>query len=104
MFSQIKDIKHIEHNFHSVDRVMPRVGTWGCGGESKSFSVRICDGAPSTERFVSVLFLLCFHAHLFIDALCSPAGKVLAPWLSFVMSNYFKVITFTLVSWVRCGA
>ena len=23
----------------------------------------------------SVLFLLCFHAHLFIDSLCSPAGK-----------------------------
>ena len=49
------------------------------------------------------LFLLCFHAHLFIDALWSPAGKGLTSWLSFVMSNC-EVITFPLVSWVRCGA
>ena len=31
--------------------------------------------------------LLCFRSRLFIDALCSPAGKGLASWLSFVMSN-----------------
>ena len=31
-----KDRKHIEQNFHSVARVMPRVGTWGCWGESKT--------------------------------------------------------------------
>ena len=36
---------------------------------------------------ISVLFLLCFCARLFIDALWSPAGKGLASWLSFVMSN-----------------
>ena len=52
---------------------------------------------------ISVLFLLCFSAHLFIDALWSPAGKGLTFWLSFVMS-YCEVITFTLVSWVGCGA
>ena len=51
----------------------------------------------------SVLFLLCFHVHLFIDALWSPAGKGLTSWLSFVMSNC-EVVTFPLVSWVRCGA
>ena len=40
---------------------------------------------------------------LFIDALRSPAGKGRTSWLSFVMSNY-EVVTFLLVSWVRCGA
>ena len=43
------------------------------------------------------------HAHLFVDALWSPAGKGLTSWLSFVMSNC-DVVTFPLVSWVRCGA
>ena len=43
------------------------------------------------------------HAGLFIDALWSPAGKGLTSWLSFVMS-YCEVVTFPLVSWVRCGA
>ena len=52
---------------------------------------------------ISVLFLLCFRARLFINALWSPAGRGLASWLSFVMSNY-EVVTFPLVSWVRCGA
>ena len=50
MFSQIKDRKHIEQNFHSVVRVMPRVGTWGVLGGGKIFSVGICDGAPSTAH------------------------------------------------------
>ena len=49
VFSQIKDRKHIEHNFHSVARVMPGVGLVGAGGV-KNFSVGICDGAPSTAR------------------------------------------------------
>ena len=47
--------------------------------------------------------LLCFDARLFVDALRLPAGKELAAWLSFVMSNC-DVVTFQLVSWVRCGA
>ena len=33
------------------------------------------------------VYLLCFSTRLFIDSLWSPAGKVLASWLSFVMSN-----------------
>ena len=41
--------------------------------------------------------LLCFHERLFVDALCSPAGKGLTSWLSFVMSNC-DVFTFPLVS------
>ena len=36
---------------------------------------------------ISVLFLLCFRARFFIDALLSPAGKKLTSWLLFVMSN-----------------
>ena len=48
-------------------------------------------------------FLFCFCAHLFIDALWSPAGKGMTSWLSFVMSNC-EVVPFPLVSWVRCGA
>ena len=51
----------------------------------------------------SVLLLLCFRARLFIDALWSPAGKGLTSLLSFVMSNC-EVVTFSLVSWVRCGS
>ena len=49
------------------------------------------------------LVLLCFYAHLFIDALWSPAGKGLNSWLSFVMSNC-DVVTFPLVTLVRCVA
>ena len=49
------------------------------------------------------IVLLCFHAHLLIYALWSPAGKELTSWLAFVMSNC-DVVTFLLVSWVRCGA
>ena len=49
------------------------------------------------------LVFLCFHARMFVDALWSPAGKGLTSWLSFVMSNC-DVVTFPLVSWVRCGA
>ena len=61
-----------------------------------------------TESFVDHLFYFClvlyrFPARMFIDALWSPAGKGLASWLSFVMSNC-EVVTFQLVPWVRCGA
>ena len=49
---------------------------------------------------ISVFFLLCFRARLFIDALGPPAGKGLASWLSFVMSNC-EVDTLSLISWVE---
>ena len=42
------------------------------------------------------------RSRLFIDALCSPAGKGLTSWLSFVMS-YCELDTFLLVSWEGCG-
>ena len=50
-----------------------------------------------------MFFLLCFHACLFVDALWSPAGTGLTSRLSFVISNC-DVVTFPLVSWVRCAA
>ena len=52
---------------------------------------------------ISILFLLCFRARLFVDALWSPAEKGLTSWLSFMVSNC-EVVTSPLVSWVRCGA
>ena len=48
MFSQIKDIKHIEHN--SVARVMFQGRDFGVLGADKTFGVGICDGAPSTAH------------------------------------------------------
>ena len=52
--------------------------------------------------FFSILCLLCLCVRLFICALLSPAGKGLTSWFSFVESNC-KFVTFSLVSWVRCG-
>ena len=57
----LKDRKHIEQNYHSVARVIPRGGTWGSGGV-KNLSVGICDGVPSTARSSSlfvVAFIVC---------------------------------------------
>ena len=49
-FLQIKDRKHIEHNFHSVRwGHAPGKGLGGAGWV-KNFSVGICDGAPSTAH------------------------------------------------------
>ena len=49
------------------------------------------------------LYVLGFNARQFVYALWSSAWKELTSWLSFVMSNC-DVITFPLVSWVRCEA
>ena len=49
----------------------------------------------------SVLCLLSRCTRLFICALWSPAGKGLTSRLSFVVSNC-ELVTFPLVSWVRC--
>ena len=64
VFSQTKDRKHIEQNFHSVAGIIPQ--GWdsrvlgGGGGGVKNFSVVICDGAPSTAH--SSLFCRLGHA------------------------------------------
>ena len=50
-----------------------------------------------------LVFAICLCVRPFICALWSPAGKGLTSLLSFVMS-YCDVVTFPLVSWVRCGA
>ena len=49
MFSQIKNRKHIEKNFHFVAGVMPQ--GWDLG-LLKNFSVGICDGAPLIRFFL----------------------------------------------------
>ena len=50
-----------------------------------------------------VLSCVCYVcAHPFICVLWSPAGKGLTSRLSFVVSNC-EIVTFPLVSWVRCG-
>ena len=49
VFSQIKDRKHIEQNFHSFAGVMPQGWDLGVLGV-KNFRVGICDGAPSTAH------------------------------------------------------
>ena len=56
VFSQIKDRKYIEHNFHSVAMVMPQGWDLGVLGV-KNFSVGICDGAPSTARSSLQIFI-----------------------------------------------
>ena len=43
VFSQIKDIKHIDRNFHSVT-ILGLGGCWGV----KNLSMGICDETPST--------------------------------------------------------
>ena len=54
-----------------------------------------------------MLFLSCFVMLSCKSCLLMPsgppAGKELNSWLSFVMTNC-DVVTFPLVSWVRCGA
>ena len=49
---------------------------------------------------VQSMTLQCFASR---NALCHLMEEELTSWLSFVVSNY-EVITFPLVSWVRCGA
>ena len=51
VFSQIKDRKHIEQNFHSVARVMPRGWTCGCWGVTMSNyrNIKISDGCVSAQ-------------------------------------------------------
>ena len=56
-----------------------------------------------TDRSKTVLLLWIIMFFLSFDALWSSAEKGLTSWLSFVMSHC-DVVTFPLVSWVRCGA
>ena len=70
---------------------------------SLTLTVDFQGGASFVDHLCVCHLLLCFHARLFVDALWSPAGKGLTSWLSFVIS-YCDVVTFPLVSWVRCGA
>ena len=62
-----------------------------------------CGASFVDHLFISVLFRLGFFTRLFVNALWSPTGKGLTYWLSLVVSGC-DVVTFPLVSWVRCGA
>ena len=53
-------------------------------------------------NFFCPVFAMPLCVCLFICALWSPAWKGLTSWLSFVMFNC-EFVTFSLVSWVRCG-
>ena len=70
VFSQIKDRKHIEHNFHPVAGVMPHGWDLGVlevgGGGGGNFRVGICDGVPSTVHSSWILLLteIEFKLHL----------------------------------------
>ena len=57
VFSQMKDRKHIEHNFHSVPGVMPQGWNLGVLMWAKNFSVGISDGAPSTSVLVDFVIV-----------------------------------------------
>ena len=63
--------------------------------------VRLEPAAPRSRVKHSTTEPLCSHPDYSNDALWSPAGKGLASWLSFIMSNC-EVATFPLVSWLRC--
>ena len=62
------------------------------------------DGASFVDHlcYFCLVFVMLSCAST-IDALWSPAGRGLTSWLLFVMSDC-EVVTFQLVSWVRCGA
>ena len=65
-------------------------------------AVNVLGGRLLENRWYQQRFVGQYDARLFIDALCSPAGKRLTSWLSFVMS-YCEFVTFPLISWIRCG-
>ena len=77
-------------------------------GRKKSLKIDKCKSKTrirdkfELERAYLSCVLLCLCARLFICAMWSPAGKGLTSWLSFVVSNC-EIVTFSLVSWVRCG-
>ena len=50
VFSQIKDRKQIEENFHAVARVMPRGGTWGCWGGGFLVNSYLSQLVPKSTR------------------------------------------------------
>ena len=50
--------------------------------------------------FLCLMFLML--SRLFIDALCSPAGKGLTSWLLLLMFIVFLLLS-NVVSWVGCG-
>ena len=73
VFSQIKDKKHIEQNFHSVAGIMLQGWDLGVLGV-KNLSVGICDGTPSTARYSLFVMIGWFgigcHRNISVFILC----------------------------------
>ena len=59
VFSQIKDRKHIEQNFHSVARVMPWGGTCGWWLESKTLEW-VFAMAPHRLRVLVIIYVAAY--------------------------------------------
>ena len=95
-----------EKNFNVIHTLKPIVDGWRRNRfkpSSKIFSWTFQGVASFVDHLCN--FCLVFVTLLWalsIDALWSPAGKGLTSRLWFVMSNC-EVVTFPLVSWVRCG-
>ena len=85
----------MEHLIRSNSTLFLKVLEFYCRFRgSASFVDRLC--------YFCLVFARVSCASVF-DALWSSVGKGLTSWLLFVMSDC-EVVTFSLVSWVRCGA
>ena len=97
--------KHSGPSLHAYEAKGEVVAPWNRFKPSSKILIltvpRLCFFCGSFMLFLSCS--CCAFVRLFINALWSPAGKGLTPWLSYVMSNC-EVVTFPLLSWVRCGA
>ena len=71
VFPQIKDRKHIEQNFHSVARVMPRGGTCGCLEGVKTLAWGF---AMAPHRLRALLLLLLLLLLLRVATVGSPVN------------------------------
>ena len=118
VFSQIKDRKHIEQNFYSVAREMPRGGTWGCCGESKTLAwgfamephrlraladicmvvMDPCVGA--FLRLLSCSILCMFISRLKLHSLLDEINWLFLSQTIFIVSDLIKPIAFSNVRYM----
>ena len=80
VFSQIKDRKHVEQNFHSVARVMPWGWICGCWGESKTLAwgfamaphrLRVLVVTCDSVNFLLGNHMMCFNKVFFSNIIFS---------------------------------
>ena len=92
------DFRKLQRRYKNYQQVY----TDGSKEDSKVGCAVISDNYSNMKRLPDASSIFTVEAKA-VDALWSPARKGLTSWLSFVMSNC-EVVTFPLVSWVRCGA